>query len=256
MSWRKQIARRTNSLHPSLRICLLVLFGSFFGSTSAQTIYADVLVTGAGLPFAIADFDGDLRPDLMVVQSVSNRDSVTGYRVEIRLSTGGRQSIYLAEPSGGLRIAARDVNGDHIPDLIISSAARDESLAVFFNDGRGAFRWANPSTYSRASVKSKKLLIYELPRLMDTVATPSQSSNPDFSGTKYFLHPRPIADSVPRANFASFLGLLLVSLLERAPPKLSRTCSSNAGVQSGGLRPRATLWIREAKPSFLNKSLA
>lgn len=221
MSWRKQISRRTNTLHPSMRVCLLVLFGSFFGSTAAQAIDADVLVTGSGLSFAIADFDGDLRPDLAVVQSVSDSFSVTSYRVQIQLSAGGRQSIYLAEPWGGLRIAARDVNGDRIPDLIVSSASREEPLAVLLNDGRGAFSLANPSSFPRASGKSEKPLTCELPRLTDTVATPPQSSVPDFSGAKYLLHPRPAAGSVPRANSASFLSSLLVSRLGRAPPKPS-----------------------------------
>lgn len=219
MSCQRQIAKRTNPLHPSLRICLLVLLGSFFGGTAAQAIDADVLATGSGLPFAIADFDGDLHPDLVSVQSGSNSSSVTSYRVQIQLSAGGRQSINLAGPSGGLRIAARDVDGDRIPDLIVSSAWREEPLAVLLNNGRGAFSWANPSLFSRASGKFEKTLICELPRPTDTVATPPQSSVTDFSGTKYLLHPSPAAGSVPRPNSASFLSPLLVSLLGRAPPK-------------------------------------
>src|ERR1700687_5199173 len=136
MPWRNQLDRRINRVHPSLRICFLILFGSYFGSTAAQATNRGAPFSRAGLPFAIADFDRDQSPDVASVQSQSDSTSLACYEVRFQLSSAGQQSIRLAGPSRGLRIATRDVNGDDIPDLIVSSAWREEPLAILVNDGR------------------------------------------------------------------------------------------------------------------------
>ena len=77
---------------------------------------------GPGLPFAIADFDGDLRPDLARVQTGRSDSSRTDYWIQLQLTASGRQSIEIVAPIGGLQIAARDVNGDHAIDLVLTAA--------------------------------------------------------------------------------------------------------------------------------------
>jgi hypothetical protein len=218
-SWRTQIARRTNTLRPWLRICLLVLCGSFFGGIPAQASNLILPVSGSTVPIAINDFDGDLRPDVATVQAVSDNSSNTIYRIQLELSTGGTQSIHLAGPSGGLRIVARDVNDDGIPDLIVSLAWREKPLAVLVNDGRGVFSLHDPSSFPLAFGGAGKILNCVLPPQTDTVAIPPRLPVGDFSGSKYLLHPNPAATrSIPRPNSASFLSALLVSLPDRAPP--------------------------------------
>src|SRR5208282_1657662 len=76
---------------------------------------------GPGLPFAIADFDGDLRPDTASIQTGANVSGSADYWIELRLSSAGRQSIQLTAPAGGLLIEARDVNGDHTIDLVLAT---------------------------------------------------------------------------------------------------------------------------------------
>jgi hypothetical protein len=222
MPWRSKLARRIIPLPAALRVCLLVLVGSFFGSIPAQASNVSLPVSGPRLPFAIDDFDGDHRPDLASVQQVSNNSSDTIYRVQFQLSAVGQQSIHLVGPSGGLRIATRDVNGDDIPDLIVSSAWREETLAVLVNDGRGAFSLADPSSFPTSFGGSGKTLNCKLPPQTDTVATAPRLPVGDFSGSKYLLHPSPATSSIPRANFATLRSLLLESLLGRAPPTPSR----------------------------------
>src|SRR5467141_867916 len=219
--WRSKLFRRIIPLPAALRLCLLVLVGSFFGSIPAQASNVSALVSGSRLPFAIDDFDGDHRPDLASVQPVSKNSSGTIYRVQFQLSATGQQSIHLVGPSGGLRIATRDVNGDDIPDVIVSSAWREETVAVLVSDGRGAFSLADPASFPRASGGSGKTLTATSPPQTDTVATASKAPVGDFSGWKYLLHPTPATGSVPRANFATLRSLLVESLLGRAPPTLS-----------------------------------
>jgi hypothetical protein len=219
------LARRIIPLPVALRVCLLVLVGSFFAGIPAQAQASNVSlpVSGSRLAFAIDDFDGDLRPDLASVQPVSKNSSGTIYRVQFQLSAAGQQSIPLVGPSGGLRIATRDVNGDDFPDVIVSSAWREEPLAVLVNDGRGAFSLTDPTSFPRAFGGSGKALNAKLPPQTDTVATTSRLPVGDFSGTKYLLHASPARGSIPRANSASFRSLILGSLLGRAPPIPSRS---------------------------------
>ena len=220
--WRSKLFRRIIPLPAALRLCLLVLVGSFFGSIPAQASNVSALVSGSRLPFAIDDFDGDHRPDLASVQPISKDSSGTIYRIQFQLSAVGQQFIHLVGPSGGLQITTRDVNGDDIPDLIVSSAWREETLAVLVNDGRGAFSLTDPASFPRAPGGSGKTLNATLPPQTDTVATPTKLTVGDFSGLKYLLHPSPATGSIPRANFATLRSLLLESLLGRAPPTPSR----------------------------------
>ena len=223
--WWSKLTRQIIPLPAALRVCLLALIGSFFAGIPAQAQARNVSlpVSGSRLAFAIDDFDGDLRPDLASVQSVSNNSSGTIYRVQFQLSAAGQQSIHLVGPSGGVRIATRDVNGDDFPDVIVSSAWREEPLAVLVNDGRGAFSLTDPTSFPRAFGGSGKALNAKLPPQTDTVATTSRLPVGDFSGTKYLLHASPARGSIPRANSASFRSLILGSLLGRAPPIPSRS---------------------------------
>ncbi len=218
---RSKLVRRMIPLPAALKLCLRVLVGSFFGSIPAQASNVSLPISGTRLPFAIDYLDGDHRPDLASVQQISNSSSATIYRIEFQLSATGQQSIHLVGPSGGLRIATRDVNGDGIPDLIVSLAWREEPLGVLVNDGRGAFSLAALSSFPRTFAGSGKTLNCKLPQQTDTVATPTKLPVGDFSGSKYLLHPSPATGSIQRANFATLCSLLLESLLERAPPTLS-----------------------------------
>jgi hypothetical protein len=104
---------------------------------------------GPGLPFAIADFDGDSHLDYASVQT-GRGDATTGdYWIRLRLSASGRRYIRVAAPVGGLRIEARDVNGDNAVDLVFASQWLDQPMAILLNDGHGNFSQVSPSAYLR-----------------------------------------------------------------------------------------------------------
>jgi len=221
VTWRSKLARRAVPLPAALRLCLLVLVGSFFGSIPAQASSVRFPVSGSKLPFAIDDFDMDGRPNLATVEPASGSPSLTIYRIQVQLGDGGRQSTDILAPSGGLRLTARDVNGNGTPDLIVSLAWREEPFAVLLNDGHASFSLADPSSFPRVSGGSGETLNGKSPPQTDTVATPSKLPVGDLSGFEYLLQPRPDTSSIPRANFATLSSLLLESLLGRAPPTLS-----------------------------------
>jgi len=216
--WRTKLARRMILLPAALRVCSLVLVGSFFGSIPAQASNVSSPVIGHAFTFAIDDFDMDGRPNLATVEPVSNSPSLTIYRIQVQLGDGGRQSTEILAPSGGLRLTAHDVDGNSIPDLIVSLAWREGSFAVLLNDGHASFSLADPSSFPRVSGESGETLNGKSPPQTDTVATPSKLPVGDLSGFEYLLQPRPDTSSIPRANFATLGSLLLESLLGRAPP--------------------------------------
>src|SRR6267143_4169423 len=211
-AWRSKLARRIKPLPASLRFLLLVLLGSFFfGSIPAQASNVILPVSGPRVPFAIADFDGDGIPNLAIVQPGSYSSSLSLYRVQVQLGDGGLQSTDLVAPSGGLRLAARDVNGDGTPDIIVSLAWQDRPIAVLLNDGHAAFSVTDPTSFPSASGGTGNTLNGYSPGRADTVAIRPQSPVGDFSGSQYLLHPRPAVGFIPLANSASFLSALLVS---------------------------------------------
>jgi len=120
-----------------------------------------------GSPFAIADFDGDHLPDLAVVQVESYGSQTSKYSIRLRFSGGEGAVIGIEAPLGGLRIDSRDVNGDDADDLIVSTTAESEIVAVLVNDGHGNFAVAKPGAFPNLERKPKGLLQVSGRRVFD-----------------------------------------------------------------------------------------
>ena len=106
--------------------------------------------------FAIANFDGDNRPDLASVEF--RWSGSRNYAINFRLTSGPRQSIDIAAPEGGLRLTTQDVNGDSFPDVVVTTFWTDRPVAVLLNDGRGNFTRSEPSTFPGVFAKSENSL--------------------------------------------------------------------------------------------------
>jgi hypothetical protein len=146
----RRLATRSHLLTRALILflCLGVFGGAAAANPSVQAPPAAPL--GRGLPFAIADLDGDLRPDVASVQAGAHTYGSTEYWVQLELSSAGRQFIRLVGPEGGLLVEARDVNGDHAVDLVFVTAWFRQPVAILLNDGHGSFSQAEPAAYSQA----------------------------------------------------------------------------------------------------------
>jgi hypothetical protein len=147
---RDQLAKRPRVL---FRIVISFLFfGLGWGGTAARACAENphAISLGPGLTFAIADFDGDLHPDFASVQAGQNRCGSSDYSIQISLSEVGRESIHLVAPVGGLVIEARDVDGDHAIDRVVSTTWRKQPVAIFLNDGHGAFSRAEITLFPEA----------------------------------------------------------------------------------------------------------
>jgi hypothetical protein len=100
-----------------------------------------------GARFVFADLDGDQKPDLALVEMQSQRSAKSNYSIHVKLSAGAESAIAVNAPMGGLRVAARDVNGDDNLDLIVTSNLDGHFIEVLLNDGRGNFSQAAPGDF-------------------------------------------------------------------------------------------------------------
>jgi len=219
--WSRRTASWQGHYISALRICFLGLVLLLLGSSRVLGSEGQS-VPALGLPFAIADFNGDLRPDFVSVHTDSNRSSLANYIVEVRYSAGGGQSIPLLGPSGGLRIVARDVNGDKSPDIVVSLAWRKEPYLVLLNDGHGVFSLADPSFFSDTGGGAEKRFDSNSLSVTESLAVPPQRSVGELSGGGYSLHAGLTTGSILPAHCASIISSLQASRPGRAPPKHSR----------------------------------
>lgn len=205
-----------------LRFLFFLLLLGLVGGTAAanptdQNPPANALAPG--LLFAIADFDGDLRPDLASVQAGPNNSGTTDYRIQLQLSASGRQSIGVAAPTGGLLIEARDVNGDRAIDLVLVTAWFRKPVAIFLNDGHGRFSRAEPAAFPAAFNAFAPQWSSTSSRAMDAIGVPPRS-RAGLCLQAEVLRP-PIgqrADAIAVSNSGFPLSSLVISHAGRAPP--------------------------------------
>lgn len=200
-------------------LCLLIFIGLAGGAVTA----ADIPSAHAGshepsLSFSIADFDGDLKPDLAKIQAGKSNLTRTDYWIELQLSAAGRQTFQIVAPIGGLQIVARDVNGDHALDLILTTTWLRQPVAILLNDGHGNFSRVEPAAFPEAFRESKTSWGSTSDHAIDAVGVPPQSHENICSETELFSHLQSPVRFAARSDSRFAVGLFLISHLGRAPP--------------------------------------
>jgi hypothetical protein len=170
--------------------------------------------------FAIADFDGDNRPDLASVHVGQSNSTSTRYWIAFHLSGGSGQTVGITAPTGGLQITSRDVNGDSFPDVIVTTAWTNKPVAILLNDGFGNFTASDPAKFQSAFAASEMSWTFAADETRDTVAvlllSRGESSNCLSEGG--YLLPRGMT-LLPAVRAGSALLPASVSpFIGRAPP--------------------------------------
>jgi hypothetical protein len=128
-------------------LCLCACVTLFGHGTAAAAQGTFVGSKGFAPQFAIADFDGDRKPDLATIEVERDASIGTRYSIRLQLSAGRESAIGITGPWGGLQLEPRDVNGDDAIDLIVTTALDSHFVAVLLNDGHGKFTEARAGEF-------------------------------------------------------------------------------------------------------------
>lgn len=200
-------------------LLLLALAGGNALATRGATARNSEFAPAATNPsFAVADFDGDHRPDLASVQSGIISSGTNSYRIQLQLSAVGRQSIQLFAPAGGLVVEARDVNGDHAIDLVLTTAWLRRPVAIFLNDGHGKFSRAEPSAFPGAFNRSNKGWASTSTQEAGAVSVPPQSWDAICLEDAGLVVRQSVAKAIPASSSGFAFSPFLASHAGRAPP--------------------------------------
>ena len=211
---------RRTLLRAGLVFCFVLSVAGWANAASTSTRRSPGSSAGLNSNFAIADFDGDRKPDLATVEvQKGNSSSATRYSIRLQLTAGAVQVFGVIAPAGGLQIVARDVNGDDALDVLVSTAWQHQQVAVLLNDGHGKFTLTDPGAFPTAFWGSGGDWASGTPALSDsTVLVRIEYPPGELDRESEFDGPRVQFEraraAVPQGSARPFL----FSLLGRAPP--------------------------------------
>jgi len=212
-------SRGRHYLQCSLLAILVWLLSPGFAAATERGVQSGPAATvGPGASFAIADFDGDQRPDFASVEADRLGSSSTSYWIQLRLTGSGQQAIQLVAPPGGLQIEARDVNGDNAVDLVLSTAWFKQPVAVFLNDGHGRFSRAEPSDFPDAFSDPTRSWNSSSNSASAAAGIPPQMGSGICSGTTNLPNLRDSSKAIPSTSSEFLFDSLLIAYSGRAPP--------------------------------------
>ena len=170
-------------LRTLLGVCFVFGTAGWVSAASTSTQHSPSSSAGFNSNFAIADFDGDRKPDLATVEiQKGSSASRTQYSIRLQLTLGATQVFGVTAPAGGLQIVAKDVNGDDALDVVVSTALQHEQVAVLLNDGHGKFTLADPSAFPDLMRNSQADWSGATTQICDNAAIPSSWSSAKASG--------------------------------------------------------------------------
>ena len=89
--------------------------------------------------WVLADFNGDLRPDL--ASAHLTRHDARGYaqEVQVSLSRSGQTTFAFRSRAAKVELGVWDVDGDDDRDIVVFEALSKRPVGVWLNDGAGSF---------------------------------------------------------------------------------------------------------------------
>ena len=172
-----------------------------------------------GNTWTVGDFDGDGQPDLVTTRPDGYGSRGFRNRVELHLSsrTGASLSFPVYGRDFGISVTARDVDGDHDLDLVITSVGSHQPVGVWINNGSGNFEegaaeaypasiWldSGPGIYVASTVHPD--LIYTLEQRRTAFGLPAtvlteqtQPDEPGFAPVCFPVCPSGFFQAAPRA---------------------------------------------------------
>jgi hypothetical protein len=109
------------------------------------------LGTAAG-PFgwstAIADFNTDGTPDLVIADRAPERSNVYGYLIQFSVSGRESKKVAFESAQSGLTVSVSDFDHDNDLDVVVRAVLSREIVGVWLNDGRGHFQHLDDRSFT------------------------------------------------------------------------------------------------------------
>jgi hypothetical protein len=169
--------------------------------------------------FAIADFDGDQKPDIASVKSDRTERNTTSYSIHFKLSEGVQPAIGIIARTGGLELFWRDVNGDDALDLVVRTSLDSSLVAVLLNDGHGRFAQAPPENFPGLKKEPEFCLTTQIQLPRDGVSSlPSRTTSGEHNDQTLGVLLQPFHAILGERNNHSYGEHLDESSAGRSPP--------------------------------------
>ena len=181
---------------------------------------------------AIADLNGDGKPDLVVANGVA--DPASGYTVSVLLNKGGATfapKVDYAAEKDPIAVAAADLNGDAKPDLAVLSRGA-KAVSVRLNNGNATFgskinygTGEGPSSIIAGDLNGdKKLDLAVTNELSRSVTVLLNSGNGTFGTSSYRLIDFPVSIAIGDLNGDDKPDLATASYEDNTISILPNTC--------------------------------
>lgn len=106
-----------------------------------------------GQTLAVADFDGDKKPDgAVLVDDGWIWPQRGSRRIELHFTGRGNTDLTFESNETALAISALDVNKDGATDIVVERPVTHKLVQVWLNDGRGDFRKVRSEDFPSAEV--------------------------------------------------------------------------------------------------------
>jgi len=152
-------------LQPCLRGALLLGLAGIAAPALAQSSFSTVATYstsgGSTQGVAIADVNGDGRPDVVAANSASNN---VGVLLNAAATPGTFPAAATSYPSGGnfpVALALGDVNGDGRPDIVVANQTSD-NVAVLLNSASTPGTFLAATTFTTGGAGSRMVALGDL----------------------------------------------------------------------------------------------
>jgi hypothetical protein len=108
--------------------------------------------------------DTDHQTDWITAYPCTGPSKGAYYCIDVETSeTHSTQTLLIEGGLSGVRIVSRDVDGDHLPDILVMTGDDGRPLGIWLNDGHGGFHISDPHLYP-ASIWHEDPLLFPTSR--------------------------------------------------------------------------------------------
>lgn len=159
MSWRSSVAKFVVAGLALLGPSLWAQDGLAGALARSSVPSAGNLTSPLAQRIAVADFDGDNRPDgAVLIDHGWLQPKGTSRKIELHFSGRSNTELTFESSEASLTVSALDVNRDGATDIVVEQPFTHKRLLVWLNDGRGSFHQVRSDDFPAADTEVHETL--------------------------------------------------------------------------------------------------